>query len=71
MCLFDVVRFDPGAEKRPDKESVVKDKYNTSLRNGSRSITVHLKKQLTLSLKLTHMVNNARFCKGQQKTHLF
>ena len=39
----DVVRLDPGAEKRPDEESVVKDKCNPLLRNGSRRITVHLK----------------------------
>ena len=41
MC--DVVRLDPGAEKRPDEESVVKDEHNTLLRIGSRGITVHLK----------------------------
>ena len=27
----DMVRLDPGAEKKPDEESVVKDKHNTLL----------------------------------------
>jgi hypothetical protein len=39
----DMVRLDPGAEKRPDEESVIKNKHNSLLRNGSRGITVHLK----------------------------
>ena len=48
----DVVRLDPGAEKRPDEESVVKDKYNTLLRNGSLRITVQ-KTPNTKSRKVT------------------
>ena len=51
QTVCDVVRLDPGAEKRPDEESVAKDKHNTSVRNGSFRITVHLKKQQTPSLK--------------------
>jgi hypothetical protein len=53
----DMVRLDPGVDKRPDKESVVKDKDNTLLRNGRRRITVHLKKQQPLSVKLTQETN--------------
>ena len=41
MNKCDMVRLNPGAEKRPDEESVVKEKYNTLLRNGSHRITVH------------------------------
>jgi hypothetical protein len=51
MC--EVVRLDPGAEKSPDKESVVQDKHNILLRYGNHRITVHLKKQQTLSLENT------------------
>jgi hypothetical protein len=40
-----MVRLEPSPEKRPDEESVVKDKHNTLLRNGRRRITVYLKKK--------------------------
>uniref|UniRef100_A0A4W5MBX2 Ras-related GTP-binding protein n=1 Tax=Hucho hucho TaxID=62062 RepID=A0A4W5MBX2_9TELE len=52
-CIY---RLDPYAEKRPDKESVVKHKHNTLLRTGSHRITVHLKNQQTLSLN--HSLRN-------------
>jgi hypothetical protein len=66
----------PGAEKRPDEESVVKDKHNTLLRYSSCRITGRLITQQPLSLKHSlrkrpHMVNNSSFDKGPQKTHLF
>ena len=44
-----MVRWDPGAETRPDEESVVKEKHDTLLRYGSRGITIHLKHQQTLT----------------------
>jgi hypothetical protein len=71
-----MVRLDPDAEKRPDAESVVKDKHNTLLRNGDGRIIVTLGKQQTLKLenslrRQTHTAHNSSFSKGQQKTHLF
>ena len=54
----DMVRLDTGAEKRPDEESVVTETHNTLLRNGSRRITVHLKKtKNTKSQKLPQETN--------------
>ena len=73
-AFCDVVRLDPGAEKRPDEESAVKDKHYTLLRNDNRRITVTLGKQQTLILKKSlrrHTVHKSSFSKGQQKTLLF
>ena len=72
-----MVRLDPGAEKRPDEESVVKDKHNTLLGNGNGRIngntgkTTNTKPQILTQETNAHSTQFKLQHRKTENTHLF